>query len=118
MSDRNLRMAALRDSFPSLRLRFAPGKFDAQEVADFCKSAAVTSGSGNAAKFLLSVWSGPAPLRWIDGGDLGGEGGRVEVDDWRWPWGLLPFDLHAALGCWDDGHRRAFQAWVQDPWWP
>ena len=110
----NLRMTQLRDSFPSLRGRFGT-LFNAQEVADFCRDPAVTSGSGNAAKFVLSVWSGPGPLRF--NGETREGGDRIEIDDWRWPGKILPFDLHAALGGWDESHRAAFLAWAQDPWW-
>jgi hypothetical protein len=28
------------------------------------------------------------------------------------------FDLHEALGVWDEEHRAAFTAWASDPWWP
>jgi hypothetical protein len=28
------------------------------------------------------------------------------------------FDMHEALGVWDNEHRAAFLAWVKDPWWP
>lgn len=114
------RMAALRDSFPTLRGRFESDQFDAQEIEDFVLSPAATTGSTHAARFLLSVWSGAAPLRWTDPEREGApeEGPKIVLDDYRWPWKTLPFDLHAAMQGWDDPHRAAFAAWARSPFWP
>jgi len=62
-------------------------------------SPAVTTGSAHAVRFVLSVWYGTVELH-------------------RSHRGMVPFDLHAALKSWDDGHRAAFQAWLVKPWWP
>ncbi len=32
-------------------------------------------------------------------------------------YGLPHFDLHKAMGRWDEGQRGAFAAWAVDPWW-
>lgn len=95
------RMSQLAESFHQLR-HGVPGvrPFDAQKLARWLKtSGAVTSGSGHAARFVLSVWIGEVELK----------------RDFR---GVATFDMHAALKCWDDGHRAAFMAWVRAPWWP
>ena len=89
-----LRISTLAWSFPSL--------FDADGVHPWEPErfqAALLSGSPaaealHAGRFVLSVWNP------------------------RQAWALGAFDLHEALGCWDEEHREAFGAWVSSPWWP
>jgi hypothetical protein len=48
----------------------------------------------HAARFILEVWN--------------------PYDEW--PCGK--FDWMRAIGVWDEGHRKAFIAWLQDPFYP
>ena len=63
------------------------------ELERFSCSAAATSGSRHAARFVLGVWNSSAVFA------------------------CGQFDLHKAMATWDDGHRKAFLAWAKDPWW-
>ena len=85
-------MAALAESFPTLRGRpgvrpWDPARFDA-----WASGPAPSSGAFHAATFVLAVYNNEAPWR----------SGR--------------FNVVAAMGVWDDEHRRAFVAWARDPW--
>jgi len=88
------RMTALALSFPELArcLRDFVQPFEAMKLDK------AIGGQGHgcicAAKFVLSVWN--PTTRWKSG----------------------RFDIHDALGVWDDAHRAAFVAWAKDPWWP
>jgi len=108
MLDRKIRrLEALARSFPTLRYRLPPELFapwDAIRFAKYCVP--MSSGEKDAALFVLSVWN--------------------STDDWS-EFGLVRgpesdllrgrFDVHRAISNWDDGHRRAFAAWVAAPWW-
>ncbi len=90
------RMTLLAASFPELERRAPIHPFDALELARWAKSGAPGHGGRCAALFVLSVWNPYDYAKW--------KAGR--------------FDVHEALGVWDDDHRAAFLAWVKDPWWP
>jgi hypothetical protein len=62
------------------------------ELERWACSGAATSGSKAAAQFVLGVWN-------------------------RHEYRCGKFDLHAAMGIWDDEHRAAFLAWAKKPWW-
>jgi hypothetical protein len=87
------RMTALALAFPELerRARAAVEPFDAKLLKRWTRSGAPGHGGMCAALFVLSVWN---------------------------PYENKKFDLHEALGVWDNEHRRAFVAWCMDPWWP
>lgn len=99
-------MLALAYSFPTLRKTpaemFAP--FDAEAFARCW--APGSGGEKDAALFVLSVWNPETDWREIGllARDDGPTGGR--------------FDVHRALGNWDNEHARAFLAWAAAPWWP
>jgi hypothetical protein len=88
------RMTALAESFPTLRDADGVRPWDAQRLEAWLLSGAPGHGASCAGRFVLSVWN--------------------SYDEWR----SGRFDLHEALGCWDDKHRRAFLAWSVQPWWP
>lgn len=94
------RIQALVASFPTLfNHGLADEPFDANGHAaiTFDKWAcgpAPGSGALCAAQFILSIWNTTTE------------------------WDCGRFDLHRALGVWDDRHREAFLAWANDPWWP
>ena len=76
-------------------------------------SPSVTSGSRQAAKFVLSVWSGqaihlspPKTGPW-----------DAPATEWDCPWKIGGFDLMHALKVWDDAHKKAFLDWAKAPWW-
>ena len=75
-----------------------PIGFDVEKFVKLAKRLAVAGhGLNCATRFVLSVWNYQA--------DRAGD------------YGLKPFDLHEAMGCWDPGHRKAFGEWVADPFW-
>jgi len=83
------RMAALRDSFPTLRSRFDGQPWDVDEMLEWQHSKYNTSsGSQVATDFVLHVWN----------------------------YCRFPFDLGRALNVWDTNHREAWMAWARDPW--
>jgi len=81
--------------------------FRADDGAEaFATWARVHGGGGrDAALFVLSVWNSSTDWREVAGlsRDDGPTGGR--------------FDVHRALGNWDERHRGAFLAWAANPWW-
>jgi len=103
-------------TFPTLRKVdpsfFAPFGDSAIGFADdgaiaFAQWVRAQGGGGmrDAGLFVLSVWNPHDDWREIAGlsRDDGPTGGR--------------FDVHRALGNWDDEHRSAFVAWAAEPWW-
>lgn len=92
-------MLGLARTFPTLRRKL--GHVELWDPIQFATMAAPWSGGErDAALFVLSVWD-PA-TDWSEFG-LTREGGR--------------FNLHVALGNWDDEHRKAFVQWAARPWW-
>jgi|WetSurMetagenome_2_1015567.scaffolds.fasta_scaffold331099_2 hypothetical protein len=83
-------------SFPELSRRASHAilPFDALDLDRWARSGAPGHGGLCAARFVLSVW------------DPGTK------------WNCGRFDIHEALGIWDDEHRKAFSTWAQNPWWP
>lgn len=88
------RMTALALSFPTLHAPDGVSPWDAERLEAWLGSGAPGHGARCAGRFVLSVWS-----------------------SYR-EWQCGRFDLHEALGCWDDEHHRAFLAWILRPWWP
>ncbi len=86
------RMLSLVNSFPTLRGKFS--RWDALAFSDWSMSGEPSSGMKHAARFILEVWN--------------------PYDEW--PCGR--FDWMRAIGVWDDGHRQAFIAYLQDPFYP
>lgn len=86
----------LARTFPSLRdlQMFQPGDYFDGEVMDAFRAGQLCHGAQCAFRFIGSVWNPTAKRKC----------GR--------------FDLHDAMGVWDDEHRAAFIAWANDPWWP
>lgn len=101
-------MCELVWSFPTLRRTPATtmvtaGDWDSIAFANYWATG--SGGEKDAALFVLSVWNPASDWEECCGLSRGGEnGGR--------------FNLHTALGNWDDGHRSAFIAWARAPWWP
>jgi hypothetical protein len=87
-------MTALCESFPTLREADGVSPWDAERLEAWLLSGAPGHGAHCAGRFVLSVWN--------------------SYDQWR----CGRFDLHEALSCWDEAHRRAFLAWSARPWWP
>lgn len=90
----SIRMTALCRSFPSLRHADGVEPWDAERFEWWVLSGVPGHGARCAGRFVLSVWNSYA--EWTSG----------------------RFDVHEAIACWDDSHRRAFVAWVMHPWWP
>lgn len=86
------RMLDLVESFPSLRGLLQ--RWEAKRFEAWAAGPAPSSGAREAARFVLEVWN--PGVEW--------ECGR--------------FDWHRALALWDEGHRAAFLAWLQDPFYP
>ncbi len=86
------RMLALVNSFPTLRGKFS--HWDALVFHDWACGPEPSSGMKHAARFILEVWN--------------------PYDEWK----CGRFDWQRAIGIWDEGHRKAFIAWLQDPFFP
>ncbi len=85
-------MLDLVNRFPTLRGKFT--RWNALEFSDWACGPEPSSGMRHAARFILEVWN--------------------PYDEW--PCGK--FDWNRAIGMWDDGHRKAFISWLQDPFFP
>jgi len=109
LTDRCLRMIALVESFPTIRRTSLDHQLDEYgdwDAVRFAKSWLCGSGGEkDAALFVLSVWNPETDWEDTAGLTRGGERGGF-------------FNVHQALGNWDDGHRAAFLAWARKPWWP
>ena len=98
------RMALLCARFPTLYGMPGTVPWDQKKFARWGSGPAATSGSRQAAAFVLSVWNGSQPE---DGG-------------W-WneaPYHVGRFDVVEALAVWDAHHRNAFVGWCLQPFWP
>jgi hypothetical protein len=99
------KMDALARGFPSLRLAKGVDPWDPVEFLRwFCESGAPGHGAHHAVHFVLGVWNSDANWRTV-----ANEHGIKYTDK------LRPFDVFDALSTWDDDHRRAFAAWVNNP---
>ncbi len=65
----------------------------------------------------LQPWSPSAFKRWSESVASGGERRAASFVLSVWNHYENEFDMNDALAGWDDDHRRAFAAWVQNPWW-
>jgi hypothetical protein len=92
--DYGMRMAALATTFPGLAQADGVFPWEAEHFERWLRSGAPGHGAKYAGQFVLSVWN--PYTEWKSG----------------------RFDLHEALGIWDNPHRAAFVAWVRSPWWP
>jgi hypothetical protein len=104
-------MSALGRLFPSM-VRFdgstVPGiePWDPQALVHWLNtSGEPTSGSRQAALFLLSVWNRE---------DWRGFGLKVRRGSQR----IGRFDINDGFASWDGPHRRAALAWFANPFWP
>lgn len=101
-------MLALVRSFPSLRgypAGLSSGHaeyFDAAAFEFWARGAWATSGSINAARFVMEVWNGGERNR-----------GKLLCD---WKIGL--FSVREAMCSWDAAHRAAFLEFCGSPFWP
>jgi len=103
-----LRMLELVQSFPTLR-DTPQAFFEPWDPEAFAESRrAGSGGEKDAALFVLSVWN--PSTDWSEYGLTRHSSRNGE------PCGF--FDMHTALGNWDDKHRAAFLAWCAAPWWP
>lgn len=104
----NERMSRLCESFPTLRNKPGARPWNQFEFARAASGPSRTSGSSQAAAFVLSVWNGgtielgPQPRTWFQ----------------QRPYRLPVFDAVRAMGVWDDEHQQAFIAWCARPFWP
>ena len=85
------RMELLCDSFPCLRGAAGASPWNPELLCTWYPCA--SSGERHVIQFVLHVWNSSAD----------------------WPCGR--FDAMRALQTWSNDNRRAFQAWVADPWW-
>ncbi len=82
------RVTLLADSFPALRKAPGVAPWDEKKFVRWMKSG-VSHGELCAARFVLSVWN---------------------HYDYK-------FDMHEAMGVWDNDNLAAFVAWAKAPWW-
>lgn len=102
-------MSLLAESFPGLRGRAGVSPWDAVKFWQGCRG--LSSGELDAAAFVLGVFNPDGS--WFD---ADGEDGLA--DDGFEPGPVMRFDLHHAMGIWDNSNRDAFLGWAQQPWWP
>jgi hypothetical protein len=117
-ADPEAAMSALAGLFPSMhrsRGTWVPGTnpWDALALVEWLNtSGEPTSGSRQAALFLLSVWNSD---------DWQVHGLRIrqpEPGDWEGSRRIGRFDFRDAWGVWDQQHREAALAWLTNPFWP
>lgn len=104
------RMSLLALSFPILRrdAESAVVPWDAEALDRWACSGGATSGSLLAARFVLSVWDPETEWECMRDHNHNRSGMSRHVG----------FQLHRALGVWDNEQRAAFVAWAREPWWP
>jgi hypothetical protein len=93
-------MTALAKLLPSMRDVPGTDPWDAVQLVAWCNTGAPTSGSGWAARFLLSVWN--PSTNWNEEGLPGAP----------------RFDLLEAWAIFDDQHRAGVMQWLDAPFWP
>lgn len=104
-AQRRARMTALARSFPTFSKTGM--KRDQIGIEPFAPDVlyyahgGMSSGEKQTVFFLLSVWN---PEWAADNADV------AATDP--------IFNVHEALGIWDQEHRMAFVKWAKDPWWP
>lgn len=107
--DANRRMTQLCGLFPTLRDAPGTSPWNFEQLVRWTLSdPAVTSGSAQAARFVLGIWSGRTDgwVKWARENKVPGSK-RAS-----------PFDAVHAFGIWDDAHREAALAWFRVPFWP
>lgn len=104
-------MTALARLFPSMAGVFGDGPVPGIDpwrplaLVRWLNSGAPTSGSRQAALFLLSVWNRD---------DWRVHGVKVRRGTQR----IGRFDIADGFAAWDEQHRRAALAWLVNPFWP
>lgn len=104
-SDYRKAMTQLAEMFPTMHGVPGINPWDVDTLIKWMNGPAPTSGSWNAAMFLLGVWN--------------------PTTDWKKECGLKTrkgvngrFDFFRAFGCWDEDHLKAFMIWFNTPFWP
>jgi len=88
---RSQRLTALAQSFPALKEADGIAPFEPRILEKWTGSPACNELARHAACLVLNVYNP------------------------RTPWRLGRFDVLKAMRTWDDAHRAAFLAWVQEP---
>ena len=100
-------MAALAQSFPTLRGADGVEPWDVDRFLSWLCGPAPSHGALHAGRFVLGVWN--RTTDWCEATrGLGLEGGEL----------LSRLDLVDAVGTWDDEHRAACWRWMEGPFWP
>jgi hypothetical protein len=87
-------MTNLAKSFPTLRGADGLDPWDPEKLEEWTCGPVPGSGAFYAAQFVLEVWN--------------------KLVSWK----CGPFRAVKAVNSWDHEHLAAFQAWVNNPWWP
>jgi hypothetical protein len=103
-ADYRQRMSALANLFPTMRGVPGTAPWNVDLLIKWMNGPAPTSGSWNAAMFLLGVWN--PKTNWKECGLKLRKGVQGR------------FDFFRAIGCWDAEHEAAFMEWVKYPFWP
>jgi hypothetical protein len=110
-------MTALAKLFPSMT-RWGgspvPGTdpWEPEALVQWLNSGEPSSGSRHAGLFLLSVWNRD------DWATYGLKVPRLRKDDWKGSRRIGRWDVNDAWAAWDDTHRAAALAWLNNPFWP
>lgn len=103
----NVRFRDLINSFPVWRgVGGVPQDLSMNLLRVLCTQG-LSHGEACSARFLLGVWN-PA----TDWTEIAREEGFPN------PEAAQRFDLHEAMGVWDEHYRGAFIQWCLSPWWP
>jgi hypothetical protein len=97
-------MTELAKLFPTMRNVPGIDPWNVEQLIAWLNSGAPTSGSWNAAMFLLGVWN--PSTKWNKEGVKMRKGASGK------------FDLFRAMSCWDEEHIAAFLEWANNPFWP
>lgn len=103
-------LSQLGELFPSLVGVPGINPWNEDELLRWLFSGAPTSGSREAALFLLGVYNGTTDWTAFAKGE-----GLLPA---KAPADALRFDLFHAMGVWDARHVEAFLAWIDAPFWP
>ena len=106
------RMTRLCRAFPSLRDMPGTDPWDPRRFLRWFCSSDVTTAGDHAGRFVLLVWNSSYDwAEWATTPEADGGLGLSEIE-------LRAFSVVDAVRRWDNDHMKAFQAWVEVPFWP
>lgn len=102
--NRIVAMSQLGNLFPTMRGVPGINPWNVDQLVGWLNTGAPTSGSRNAAMFMLGVWN--PNTNWKEFGLRVRKGSTGR------------FDMFRAVSCWDPDHLKAFHQWLANPFFP